>query len=227
VRLQLASRNVAADQGPPPGGKPSNVEMLRGEEIPEILAKLPHAWRAPFITAVYCGLRRNEQLALRWSNVDLNAATMRIVEALEEAYGRVTTKMPKTKAGVRTISLPQIVVDTLREHRKEQLEERLMHGMGKMPDDALIFPTLDGNYQPPTSFSVRWRQVAKRLGIPHITWHSLRHSHASMLIGAGLPVTVVSARLGHANPAVTLAIYSRMFSKDDRAAAQAIDRALG
>ena len=60
-----------------------------------------------------------------------------------------------------------------------------------------------------------------------MTWHALRHTHASMLIAAGLPITVVSKRLGHASPAVTLSIYAHQFSGDDRQAADAIDRALG
>jgi integrase len=63
--------------------------------------------------------------------------------------------------------------------------------------------------------------------VSDITWHSLRHSHASMLIAAGLPITTVAARLGHATPAVTLTVYSRLFAADDAAAAAAIDKALG
>ena len=86
----------------------------------------------PSVVAVYTGLRRGEQLALRWSNVDVDGARLRVVEALDETKASgVTLKAPKSAAGVRTITLPQVVVDALREHRRRQLEMCLLLGLGK------------------------------------------------------------------------------------------------
>jgi integrase len=228
VRHRICTRNAAADQGPPPAGKTTEIVMLNAEQITALLAKLEgDEWRVPVIVALYCGLRRGEQLALKWNRVDLDRARMEIVEALDEAGGEVSVKEPKTTAGRRIISLPAIVVAALREHRQQQLEIRLALGLGGKPDLMFPAPGPDDAYDSPRAFSTRWGRAAARLGVPEINWHSLRHSHASMLIAAGLPITTVAARLGHANPGVTLAVYSRLFAKDDAAAAAAIDKALG
>jgi integrase len=89
-------------------------------------------------------------------------------------------------------------------------------------------PRQDGQQpQSPRSFTIRWARAAARLGQPSLTWHALRHAHASMLIAAGVPITTIAARLGHADPAITLRIYAHQFDRDDSAAADAIDRALG
>ena len=69
-------------------------------------------------------------------------------------------------------------------------------------------------------------EVAERIGMPEITFHSLRHSHASQLISSGVDIMTISRRLGHAKPSVTLAIYAHMFSSDDRKAAAVINAAL-
>ena len=154
---------------------------------------------------------------------------MTISRALEETVGGgVTVKAPKTAAGRREMSLPQVVIEALRAHRLRQLEFRLACGLGRPDDDALVFPhPIEGTHQGPRAFSIRWGKAAAKLGVPQLTWHSLRHSHASMLIASGVAISVVSARLGHVNARVTLGVYSHLFSKDDRAAADAIDRALG
>jgi integrase len=119
------------------------------------------------------------------------------------------------------------VVDTLRAHRQRQLETRLLLGLGKPSDDALVFPGDDGRHQPPRAFTLRWWRKATKIGLPALTWHKLRHAHASMLIAAKVPITTVAARLGHADPSITLKVYSHLFDQDDAEAAAAMDRALG
>jgi integrase len=136
-------------------------------------------------------------------------------------------KPPKTKAGRRDISLPDIVVEALREHRRQQLELRVALGTGRMPEDALVFPApLQGGYQRPRAHSKEWARVAECIGMPEVTFHALRHTHASQLIGAGIDVVTISRRLGHAKPDITLRVYAHLFAKDDSAAAGAINDAL-
>jgi integrase len=69
--------------------------------------------------------------------------------------------------------------------------------------------------------STTWRNVLRDMKLPAVNLHSLRHTHASALIAAGLDVVQVSKRLGHSNPAITLRIYSHLFKSDDSAAAKA------
>ncbi len=227
VRHNLLVRNIAREQKPHAGRSPE-VAIITADQIKPLLAKLEGSeLYVPAVVALYCGVRRAEQLAARWRNVDLDGAKLHVVEALEETRSGLTVKTPKTATGRRTISLPAVVVDALRAHRRAQLEQRLLLGLGKPSDDALVFPGIDGRHQSPRAFSMAWRRATRRLGLPAVHWHALRHTHASMLIAAGVDVVTVSRRLGHSKPDVTLRVYSHLFAADDSAAAAAIDRALG
>jgi integrase len=124
------------------------------------------------------------------------------------------------------VSLPEIVVEALREHRKAQLEQRFALGLGKLSDDALLFPKLDGSLRGPRAFSKEWADVAASIGLAHATFHSLRHTHASHLIHAHIDVVKVSRRLGHASPNITLKVYAHEFQKREDNSSKAIDDAV-
>jgi integrase len=223
MKDHLVNRNVARLERAPKVPH-QEIEIIPAEAIAPTLAKLDgHPWHAAVIVALYSGLRRGEQLALTWADVDLNARKIRIERALEETNAGIVTKAPKTKAGRRDVSLPEVVVDALREHRRQQLEIRMALGLGKMPDDSLVFPNHDFRHQSPKNFSTNWMRLVKRLGLPRITWHAWRHTHASMLIDAKVDIATIAKRLGHASPMITLQTYTHCFKQDDRAAADAID----
>src|SRR5262249_55930963 len=131
-----------------------------------------------------------------------------------------------SKAGRREITLPDILVSTLREHRKAALELRLQLGAGKLREDALLFGTIDGDPLSPNAVSAAWADFAESIEMPDVTFHSLRHTHASQLIDAGVDIVTISKRLGHAKPDITLRVYSHLFRKDDGKAAAAINAAL-
>ena len=154
---------------------------------------------------------------------------MAVREALELTKAGVTFKKPKTKSGMRDIALPDLVVDALRALMLAALEQRLALGLGKLPDDALVFhaPTGAPN-EPrcPRDFSKAWSRIAEAEGFPEVTLHALRHTHASQLIAAGLDVVTISRRLGHASANVTLAVYAHLFRQRDDKAAAAINAAV-
>jgi integrase len=222
AKNDIVSRNVCTQQ-PAPKVKDDEKAIVR--DVPALLAKLP-SWRhAPIaVVALFTGMRLGEVLALRWSNVDLDHKVIRVREALEQTlqFG-IRFKAPKSKAGRRDITLPDILVDALREHRKAQLELRLQLGAGKLPDDALLFADLDGQPWAPNLISMLWGNFARSIGIPEVTFHGLRHTHASQLIDQGVDIATISKRLGHATPAITLSVYAHRFQRDDRRAAAAIN----
>lgn len=235
----LVSKNVAVIVGAPKV-EDTELEVVAKQRIGELIDKLRgRAMYARAITALFTGMRRGEVLALRWSNVDLDAKVIRVREALEEtkAHG-LQVKAPKTRAGRRDVSLPAIVVDALRDHRRQQLKIRMALDRGQMisddvalldtmPDDALVFPApLKGGYQSPRAFSKEWALVARSIGFEGVTFHALRHTHASQLIDAGVDIVVISKRLGHAKPDITLRIYAHLFTTDDSKAAEAINTAI-
>jgi integrase len=172
------------------------------------------------------GMRRGELLALRLSDIDLDGATVRIERSLEETRDGLRFKAPKTVHGKRTISLPPNAVAVLREHRRKLLETRMAMGVGKPDADTLLFGEIDGSPRRPDQLSWLWRSACKSLKLPTVSFHALRHTHASALIAAGIDVVEISRRLGHGSPAVTLRIYGHLFKRDDRASAGAIEAAM-
>jgi integrase len=209
--------------------KVAESEMVIVQDVSSLVDKLRGSrLYVPAVVALFTGMRLGEVLALRWGRVDLDSKTISVREALEatKAHG-IRFKTPKSKAGRRDITLPDIVVDVLREHRKRQLELRMQLGAGRLPDDALLFANLDGKPLRPGTVSSDWGDLAGRIGLPGVTFHALRHTHASQLISAGVDIVTISRRLGHAKPSVTLAVYAHMFATDDSKAAAAINAALG
>ena len=114
----------------------------------------------------------------------------------------------------------------LRQHRKAVLEARLALGAGRLPDDAFIFGTIEGRLRDPDRITQDWKRFTAARGLPKVTLHSLRHSHASALIAAGTDAVTVSRRLGHGNPAVTLGV-SRTSRQRRRGAMKAIEDIFG
>jgi integrase len=234
VRHNLLVRNVCREQRPP-SVKRKEIEILPEDQIDPMLVGLKGHWFYPMTTtSLYTGIRRGEMLALKWRDINLDARTMRIERALEQTRtgpnAGVTVKEPKTENSKRTLHLPTVVVDALRDWRLDLMHRQMALGLGKLPDD-LVFPRLSGKYGGkywrPTHFSNSWIRVRRRLKVPNVSWHALRHTHASMLIALGVDIVAISKRLGHVDPQVTLRTYSHLFRKDgDAAAAAAIDQAL-
>jgi integrase len=230
VGNEQVARNVASVKSPPPvSDEDAEVVILNEEQVKTAIAKLRGRPLNPSaMLALFCGLRRGEILALRWHHVHIDAQPdkmIQIKEALEETKAGIRFKRPKTENGIRDIALPDIVIEALREWRRQQLELRFALGHGKLPEDALVFPRLDGTPQSPRAFSGAWKDAAASIGLP-VTFHALRHTHASHLIDAGIDVVKISKRLGHAKPTVTLQIYAHLFSKRDDKSAAAINAAV-
>ena len=226
----VVQRNVASLVDAP-AVQDKEIEILSPAEIARVLEVLKdHPWlHAIVMVALGTGMRRGELLALRWKDVDLDGAkpALRVEQALEEtAKLGLQFKSPKTKHGRRTITLPTSVVAVLREHLKATLERRLMLGQGKIDmGDLLVFATWDNKIQSPNGMSKKWRKAVHAAKLK-ATFHSLRHTHASSLIAAGVDVLSISRRLGHGSPAITLGVYGHLFKPDDRAAT-AIDELFG
>jgi integrase len=226
-RHNVVPRNVARLQRPP-AAPARKVSVPTEATVGPMLAALRGGgFHVPAVVTIHTGLRRSELLALRWSDISLDDGTLRVERALDDVGGIIRFKEPKTGAGRRTISLPAAAVAVLREHKVRQLEQALLLGQGRPPDDALLFPGIDGGPQSPSLFSVAWHRAVKRLGLPPCTWHALRHLHASLLLRHGVDLPTASKRLGHARVDITARTYLHSIAESDRHAADALDRALG
>ena len=170
--------------------------MVIVHDVPGFIAKIqPSRLYVHALLALVGGMRLGEVLALRDRHVDLDKGMIQVREALEEttAHG-VRFKLPKSKAGRRDITLPEIAIEALREHRRQLLEIRVKLGAGKLPADALLFANLDGLPLRPSGVSSYWGRIAESIGMPEITFHALRHTHASQLIASGVDIVTISKR---------------------------------
>ena len=177
-------------------------------------------WRLALAT----GLRRGELCGLRWKDLDFAAGTLSVASTRVVAEAVVTGE-PKTRAGVRVVSLDRDTVVALSSWRRRQAEERLAVG-GGWRDSGLVFVDEFGVPPHPETITRWWREAVARAGLPPIRLHDARHTAATVMLRAGVPVKVVSQRLGHADVAVTMRVYQHVTAQDDRAAADALGRAL-
>lgn len=226
LRLEIVPRNVASVIRPPKV-EAAEVAILSSEQITDILARLDdHPLHPIAALALGSGMRRGELCGLTWGAVDLDKATARVERSMEETAQGLRLKAPKTRHGRRTVNIPPSVIAMLRAHRRAQNEQRLLLGLGGSTARDLVFTLADGSPYPPDKLSRDWGNIVRDRKLPQVMFHSLRHAHASALIAAGLDVVAVSRRLGHATPAITLAIYAHQFGDRDKDAALAMDAML-
>jgi len=207
----------------------AEMEILRENEVEAMFANLRDRnalLHTIAIVALGSGLRRGELCALRWSNIDLDSRTRRVEQSLEEIQAGLRFKAPKTKHGLRTMTLPTSVISELRAHWRTQNEHRLALGIGRSTPEDLVFPAWNNQPLMPNTLSREWSRTIAAIGGRQISLHALRHTHASSLIAAGVDILTVSRRLGHANPTITLGVYGHLYGNTDDRAAQAIDAML-
>jgi integrase len=205
------------------------VEILDQTQVSDVLKMLRgRAMWLLALTGLATGLRRGELLGLRWKDVDFDSGTIQVVQSLEQTKAKgLRLKAPKTKQGRRQLSVPSSVITELRGHKSKQSEERLALGLGRDPEDGLVFRHPDGSPLRPDNVSGEWRRLVGTLKLPKVSLHAWRHTHASQLISAGMDVLTISRRLGHASPSITLDVYGHLFAPTDKEAAAVFERAFG
>jgi integrase len=213
VRLPRAKRRPPATPGA------ADFARLKDCRLPRV--------RLLLVLAAYTGARRSELLALTWENIDLKAGTMTIGASLEHPRGQPvpTLKEPKTASGRRTIALPDAALSELRLARLDANSAAVLAG-GRV-EARPVFADPDGSWWTPDAASQAGLRALRELGLPG-SLHTLRHAHATVLLGAqgGVSPHVVSRRLGHASIGTTLGLYAHAIPADDGSAADAIDRIL-
>lgn len=215
-------RNVAAIHASPKV-EDTEIEILEPGQIADVLAKLEGHTLFPIVAlALATGMRRGELLALQWGDVDLDAATLRVERSLEETKAGLRLKPPKTKRGRRNLKLPSETVAMLRSHKAATLRVRLQLEQGNIATDTLVFSDIEGELLKPHTVSRAWRRVVAAKKLPKVSFHALRHTHASTLIRAGVDILTISRRLGHSKAAITLDVYGHLIGGADEAAANAI-----
>lgn len=219
----LVSRNIAASARPPRPRK-TGARQIRFWTPPE-LAKFLASVRDDRLYALWhlaamTGMRRGELLGLRWSDVDLGAKRVSVRQALVSVAYKLTVTTPKSH-NERVIDLDPETVEVLRRHRKEQRDEHIAAGV-EWSDGVLLFGKSNGDIIHPDVISQTFDKRVARAAVRRIRFHDLRHTHATIGLRAGVPVKVMSERLGHSTPAFTLQQYAHVIPGMQAEAAEAI-----
>jgi integrase len=210
VRWQLVARNVAdlADPPTPKATRPRPIPTWTAEELSRFLASVAGDRTYPlWVVLASTGMRRGEALGARWEDVDLDFSQWRVRRTLVAVGHELSESTPKTDRGRRSVALDPATVRVLREWRKRQLEERMAWGPAWI-ETGRVFTREDGADLHPERVSELFDRLVKRSGLPRLTVHGLRHTHATLALQVGVHPKVVQERLGHSSVAFTLDKYS-------------------
>lgn len=226
VGWHLVPRNVA-DTVKPPRPAPKEMQALSNAEARRLLeAAGEDRLEALYILAIHTGMRQGELLALRWQDVDLENAVASVRRTLTRSGGKVVFGEPKTKKSRRSIRLTSQAVEALRSHLERQLQDMEILG-DRYQDQGLVFTTDTGAPINPSNLRQRsLTPLLKRAGLPHMRFHDLRHTCATLLLSRGVHPKFVQELLGHATIAITLDTYSHVMPSMGDATEKAMEDAL-
>lgn len=222
----LVARNVAALVDPPKAPR-AEIDPLSPEQARQFLAAVEgDRFETLYHVALALGMRRGEILGLPWSNVDLDAGTLRVNQALQQIEGEWQLVEPKTKRSRRTLPIPDIVVAKLRTHRARQSRDRLRAG-DRWEDWGLVFTTRIGTPLDGGNVTKAFQRTLAALGLPRQRFHDLRHACATFMLMQGLSPRVVMETLGHSQISVTMDTYAHVMPELQLEAANRMNDLLG
>jgi integrase len=203
-----------AEQVKPPRPPSREIAILSKAEVATLLrATEGSPLYLAVLVAVTTGMRRGELLGLRWSDIDLKAARLTVNQSLERSKGKTTFKSPKTHGSRRSITLPALTVEALKEHRSRQ---------ARIGTGELVL-SHDGIPWDPDSLTKAFDRLIAATGVRRITFHGLRHTHISHQLMDGVHVKIVSERAGHASVSTTLSVYAAFIPTLQADAAAGVD----
>lgn len=189
--------------------KPRTRRVITREEIARILDRFEGTgFKLPILIGYNAGLRISETYGLTWDNIDLETGSITVEKQLRQYKKRWYFSEPKNEASIRTVLIGKTLTDALREEYDRQQREREELGEYYQDTRNLVNAKAGGGFYTPNSFAYASRIIRFELGISDFDFHSLRHTHATMLIEAGANIKDVSARLGHSRVETTLQIYT-------------------
>jgi len=226
LKLGLIGRNPAQAVSRP---KVSYKEMrvLTSDEARTFLSAAEGTrYRALFHLALHTGMREGELLGLKWDDLDWVTRQLQVKRQLQVMPGKgLVFAEPKTAAGRRTIVLSKSMVEKLREHLDDQNQDR-QKAREKWHENGLIFPTTIGTPMAARNMYEDFRKLLKRIDLPLIRFHDLRHTATTLMLQRGVHPKIVQERLGHADISMTLNTYSHVLPSMQAEAAEKLDELL-
>lgn len=228
-RQRLVEHNFASrDYIAPIQGYKKEVKILNDKEA-KILANYLHTepnprWKIALLTVLFMGLRRGELAGLEWKDIDYENKTMTIARSVQDIIGfGLITKEPKTENSKRTISMPDKLIDYLKEYEVWWLNQKKYLG-DRLGNTDRLFCTEDGTDISPGLFRVWLQKTLAKVDLPKVTLHSLRHTNITLQLVAGVDMKTVSARAGHSKASTTSDYYSHFIKNSDIHASEILNK---
>ena len=231
VYWQLIVSNPAERVQPPKTSKPlrrhydedqtkilvDNLQKLKGNQI---------KYRTAILLDIFTGARLGELVGLEWSDIDLKNGIININKSSQYLSEKgVFTKAPKTESSIRDVAIPDFIVSLLEEYKLWYDEQKSIVG-DFWHESNRLFVQDDGKPIHPSTISKWFEQFVKKIGLPVINFHGLRHTNATLLISQQVDVATVSARLGHAQITTTYNFYVHPLKSHDRTAGNVLENLL-
>jgi integrase len=221
VKKEIMRRNPCTLATPPKNDTPPAAYL--DEQQSRVLLQALHDY-GDFQFEVFCnlmlatGLRPGECTALHWDDIDLQTGLLYVHYTLIRSHGEFQRQTPKTAQSERRLVLPAYIIGLLEQHKAQQAGKPNKHGS--------VFCNRAGDYVNSINLNARLKRAIAGTGLPDIHLHSLRHTHASLLINGNVTAKIIADRLGHANTNTTLNVYSHVFAESEVKAMQAVEMAL-
>ena len=211
----LVHTNVAVGCKIPPK-KAKEMKVLTEDEMQRFLIQAKYdGYFEICLLALTTGMRRGEIMGLQWQDLDFESGKLEIKRQAYYLNGKMQTSEPKTKSSIRTIKLPDAVVNVLKK-LKEKTDSRWM-----FPS-----PVVDDVPRIPNSMQKKISQVLERADCKHVRFHDLRHTFATTALANGMDIKTLSSIIGHVSSSTTLDIYLHSTDKMQKEAAKSIDRGI-
>ncbi|MEA4827195.1 MAG: site-specific integrase [Clostridium sp.] len=225
-KMQLLSKNPA-DLVDAPKVKKFEATVLEPKDVKRLLNAVKNTrFEVPTNLALSLGLRLGEILGLRWSDVDFQNETITIEQTLVRAGTTLIFKDPKTEGSKRVISSPIELLNLLKDHKIKQMELQIRSGGEYINKHNLVCTKDNGDTLNTSSFSHAFGDFIKKLDIPHVRFHDLRHTNATLMLLSGTPAKVASSRLGHSTINITLDLYSHVLKDMNKDAAERLNEVI-
>ena len=218
-------RNVAAIAKPPRTVRKEMRSLTPAEARRYIDAATADRLEALFTVPVALGLRQAEILGLMWKDVDFENGTLVVRRQLQRIDGKLQLVETKSEEGARPLLLPAVATSALRRHRAKQDGERCAAGE-EWKDTGLVFTTAIGTATDARHVIRRHHAIVKAAGIPHLRFHDLRRSAASLLLAQGVSPKYISQLLGHKQVSFTIQTYAHVIKETQRELADKMDTIL-
>lgn len=228
-RERLIEHNFASkDYILPIRGEKKEVRILNDVEAKQLVKALEneenYQWKYSLLISIFMGIRRGELAGLQWEDIDCDNKTMTIARSVQDIpkYGLII-KDPKTETSKRVLSMPDKLVDYLKEY-KVWWDKRKSYFGDRWKDTKMLFCNENGKLISPGLFRVWLQKILFREGLPIVTLHSIRHTNITLQLMAGIDMKTVSVRAGHARASTTSDFYSHFIKNSDIRASEIINK---